>query len=77
LGHTLTGELSEGVSGSYNQREALAAAPQKPRFHDRSPSSAHSWNRCQHRHLQRRLRYSTFPHALPQSGPAGYRLVED
>ena len=32
MGHTLTGELSEGVSGSYNQREALAAALQKLDF---------------------------------------------
>jgi len=36
LGHTLTGELSEGVSGSYNQREALAAAPQGQRASDKA-----------------------------------------
>jgi hypothetical protein len=29
LGHTMSGELSEGVSGSHNHREAVAGALQK------------------------------------------------
>ena len=29
LGHTITGELSKGVSGSYNHRKAVACAPMK------------------------------------------------
>jgi len=29
LGHTITGELSKGVSGSYNHRKAVACAPTK------------------------------------------------
>ncbi len=29
LGHTITGELSEGVSGSYNHRKAVAGAPRQ------------------------------------------------
>src|SRR5207249_10029113 len=30
LGHTITGELSKRVSGSYNHRKAVAGAPMKP-----------------------------------------------
>jgi hypothetical protein len=30
LGHTIRGELSEGVSGSYNHRKAVAGAPRQP-----------------------------------------------
>src|SRR2546429_2192776 len=32
LGHTITGELSKGVSGSYNHRKAVACAPTKNRI---------------------------------------------
>ena len=33
LGHTITGELSEGVSGSYNHRKAVAGALKKAVLH--------------------------------------------